>query len=144
MDSQAHAKAAREAEIDDVLAEFGGDHRNAIGALLADLDVLARDREANVSHGFTRGMIQVYHRKHCTALGKVDGDYKVEAWSAKGSIIAVIAHCDSVTVGRAAYEASLERYPSAEITLRQGCRVIATRRASEPPQAKTTKSDQGR
>lgn len=127
MDSQKQVDAAREAEIDAVLAEFSGDARLAIGALLSDLDVMARDREASVSHGFTRGMIRIYERKHCASQGKVDGDYKVETWDEKGRIVAVVAHCDSVTVARAAYEAALPRYPRHEVTLRQGCRVIARR-----------------
>lgn len=131
MDSRNQADAAREAEIDTVLAEFGGDARLAIGSLLSDLDVLARDREASVSYGFTRGMIRVYERKHCASQGKVDGDYKVEAWDDRGRIVAVVAHCDSVTVARAAYEATLPRYPKHEVTLRQGCRVIARH---APPQ----------
>ena len=44
-----------EAEIDTVLAEFGGDARRAIGALLHDLAVLAADSQANISRWFTRG-----------------------------------------------------------------------------------------
>ena len=44
-----------ETDIDDVLAEFGGDHRAAIGALLRDLAVLASDYESTVSRGFVRG-----------------------------------------------------------------------------------------
>ncbi len=39
------AKGARDAEVEDVLSEFGGDYRAAIAALLSDIDVLARDRE---------------------------------------------------------------------------------------------------
>ena len=44
----------RAADVDDVLAEFGGDPRAAIAALLRDLDTLARDYEGAVSRGFTR------------------------------------------------------------------------------------------
>ncbi len=44
-----------EADVDAVVEEFAGDLRNAIRALLHDLAVLARDYEANVSHGFVRG-----------------------------------------------------------------------------------------
>ena len=44
-----------EAEVDAVLAEFGGDARAAIRALLHDLAVLASDYEASVSRGYVRG-----------------------------------------------------------------------------------------
>ncbi|PSC04291.1 hypothetical protein SLNSH_14990 [Alsobacter soli] len=44
-----------EEEVDAVLAEFGGDARAAIRALLADLATLAEDREASVSNGYVRG-----------------------------------------------------------------------------------------
>lgn len=43
----------RDEAIDAVLAEFNGDYRAAIKALLHDIDVLARDAE-NVSRGFVR------------------------------------------------------------------------------------------
>lgn len=46
-----------EAEIDAVLAEFDGDARAAISALLHDLAVLAQDAEEKTSRGFTRGKI---------------------------------------------------------------------------------------
>ena len=45
------------ADIDDVLAEFGGDHRAAIGALLYDLATLASDYGGAVSRGFVRGAV---------------------------------------------------------------------------------------
>lgn len=43
--------------VEAVLAEFGGDARAAIRALLHDLEVLARDFEASVSRGYVRGEI---------------------------------------------------------------------------------------
>lgn len=46
-----------EAEIDAVLAEFGGDARLAIGALLHDLAVLAADAASSTSRGYVRGRI---------------------------------------------------------------------------------------
>lgn len=52
-----------EAEIDAVLAEFGGDAREAIRALLHDLAALAADFEANVSHGFVRGDVPALVRR---------------------------------------------------------------------------------
>jgi hypothetical protein len=44
-----------EADIDMALAEFGGDARATIRALLSDLATLADDRDENVSTGFVRG-----------------------------------------------------------------------------------------
>jgi hypothetical protein len=40
---------------DEVLAEFNGDARAAIAALLHDLDTLARDAARATSRGYTRG-----------------------------------------------------------------------------------------
>ncbi|MCA3596219.1 MAG: hypothetical protein IOC63_09380 [Methylobacterium sp.] len=125
MDSKAQAEVARQAEIDAVLTEFDGDARAAIAALLWDLEALARDRENATSYGFTRGKISIYNRKHCLAFGRVDSNVRVEAWDEKGRIIAVIAHCDSISVGRAAFDAAIRRYPNQEVTLRDACRVIA-------------------
>ena len=133
MDSKAQAEAARQAEVDAVLAEFGGDARRAIAALLWDIEALARDRENTASFGFSRGKISIYNRKHCLAFGKVEGQIRVEAWDEKGRIVAVIAHCDSVSVGRAAFDAGIRRYANHEVTLRDACRVIARQ---EPPETK--------
>ncbi len=44
-----------EAEIDAVVAEFDGDLRAALRALLHDLAVLALDRALTVSRGYVRG-----------------------------------------------------------------------------------------
>lgn len=49
------ASFPREADIDAVLAEFGGDARAAIRALLVDIDALARDYARDVSVGYVRG-----------------------------------------------------------------------------------------
>jgi hypothetical protein len=45
---------ANEADIDAALAEFGGDARAAIGALLHDIGVLATDTQAVISKGCRR------------------------------------------------------------------------------------------
>lgn len=42
-------------DVDAVLEEFGGDPRAAIRALLHDIELLARDHAASVSHGYVRG-----------------------------------------------------------------------------------------
>ncbi len=46
---------ATDEEIDAVVAEFGGDVRQAIRALLHDLTQIALDSEAAVSRGYVRG-----------------------------------------------------------------------------------------
>lgn len=48
---------ASEAEVEVVLAEFAGDARAAMRALLHDIAVLAEDFEASVSRGYVRGEI---------------------------------------------------------------------------------------
>lgn len=52
---------ATDEEIDAVVAEFGGDYRDAIRALLHDLTQLALDSEAAVSKGFVRGRLMPFH-----------------------------------------------------------------------------------
>ena len=44
-----------ETEVDAIIAEFNGDVRAAIRALLYDIAVLAADFTASVSRGFVRG-----------------------------------------------------------------------------------------
>lgn len=58
--------AADDAEIDAVLAEFGGDPRQAIAALLHDMTVLVRDAESIVSRGFVRGRLPSLHLRVIT------------------------------------------------------------------------------
>lgn len=48
-----------EDDIDAVLNEAKGNARTAIRLLLADLDALARDHNASVSHGFVYGRLAV-------------------------------------------------------------------------------------
>lgn len=47
--------SATDEEIDAIIAEFGGDPRAAIRALLHDLTQIALDSEAAVSRGYVRG-----------------------------------------------------------------------------------------
>jgi len=54
-DTQKQPPAVSEEEIDAVLAETNGDAREAIRALLADIDTLARDADRLVSFGYVRG-----------------------------------------------------------------------------------------
>jgi hypothetical protein len=51
------AVEATDEEIDALVAEFGGDPREAIRALLHDLTQLAIDAEASVSRGYVRGRL---------------------------------------------------------------------------------------
>jgi hypothetical protein len=44
-----------EADVDAILAEFGGNAREATRALLHDISILAQDYEVAVSRGFVRG-----------------------------------------------------------------------------------------
>lgn len=46
-----------DAEVDALLYEFKGNPRDAIGALLHDLKVLAEDSNRNVSKGYVRGQL---------------------------------------------------------------------------------------
>lgn len=47
---------AIEADVDAALAEFGGDARAAVRALLHDIGVLAHDAQAVISRGYIRGV----------------------------------------------------------------------------------------
>jgi hypothetical protein len=53
----ASTPSVSEDDIDAVLDEFGGDAREAIRALLGDIDTLARDHAATVSVGYVRGAV---------------------------------------------------------------------------------------
>jgi hypothetical protein len=53
---------ATETEIDAVLAEFGGDPRAAIGALLEDPTQIIADSQAAVSSGYVRGRLLAFRR----------------------------------------------------------------------------------
>ena len=46
-----------DSDIEEVLAEFGGNSKEAIRALLYDLAVLAEDRDTSVSFGYVRGRL---------------------------------------------------------------------------------------
>lgn len=54
-DRESVSEAITEADIDDVLQEFGGDTRQAIRGLLEDIAMLALDRTRAVSSGYVRG-----------------------------------------------------------------------------------------
>lgn len=48
-----------DADVVAVIAEAKGDAREAVRMLLADLDALARDHNASVSHGYVYGRLAV-------------------------------------------------------------------------------------
>jgi hypothetical protein len=50
---------SREAEVDEVLAEFEGDARAAIRALLDDQTTLLADADRSVSRGYLRGLFSL-------------------------------------------------------------------------------------
>ena len=52
----AHVQGDVEAEINCLLAEFQGNPRAAIRALLHDLDMIVADYEASISKGYLRGV----------------------------------------------------------------------------------------
>lgn len=55
---QEHAPAyPSEADVEAVIAEAGGDAKEAVRMLLVDLDALARDRNGSVSYGFVYGRL---------------------------------------------------------------------------------------
>ena len=54
----------------------------------------------------------------------MDNRFKVEKWTPQQSVEREIAIVDDIVVARAAYEAALTVWPGANITLRQGTRVI--------------------
>jgi hypothetical protein len=56
-DGIAQAQDSFASEVDAVIAEFNGDVRAAIAALLHDLDALATDAENTTSRGYVRGRI---------------------------------------------------------------------------------------
>jgi hypothetical protein len=54
-------------EADAVIAEFDGDARAAIAALLHDLDILANDAESTTSRGYVRGRILRFKLRQTSA-----------------------------------------------------------------------------
>ena len=56
-DEADHDRFPTDADVDEVIEEFGGDARQAVRALLHDLAVLAADYDASVSWGYVRGVM---------------------------------------------------------------------------------------
>jgi hypothetical protein len=51
--------------------------------------------------------------------------YRIDLWDADGdSVVKHLADIDDLIVARATYEAACKQWPGANITLRQGVRVI--------------------
>jgi hypothetical protein len=58
-------------------------------------------------------------------LTKTTFPYRIDRWDADGnSVIERVADIDDLTVAKAIYEAACKQGPGANITLRQGVRVI--------------------
>ena len=68
-DSEPEPAFPTEADVNAILAEFHGDAREAIRALLHDLTVLAADYESSVSKGYVRGAIPVLPVRNHAARG---------------------------------------------------------------------------
>lgn len=62
-----------EAEVDAIIAEFDGDVRAAIHALLHDIALLAADFAASVSRGYVRGRSSATARLQMRKRNGVDG-----------------------------------------------------------------------
>ena len=58
---------ATDEEVDAVIAEFGGDPRLAIRALLHDLTQIALDSDAVVSRGYVRGRLLTFRLRESSA-----------------------------------------------------------------------------
>jgi hypothetical protein len=54
---------AADEDVDAVIAEFGGDPRQAIRALLHDLAELAADSNAAISRGYVRGRLRPFQSR---------------------------------------------------------------------------------
>ena len=50
--------------------------------------------------------------------------FKVETWTKNGNIDRLLAMASNLLVARGAYDAAVALYPQAQISLRQGARVI--------------------
>lgn len=59
MDKPRTSHSASDDEVEAVIAEFGGDPKAAIKALLHDIALLADDHTASVSWGYVRGKLWV-------------------------------------------------------------------------------------
>jgi hypothetical protein len=57
-------------------------------------------------------------------ITKIHFAYRIDRWDDGNSVMEHVADIDDLTVAKAIYEAACKQWPGANITLRQGVRVI--------------------
>ena len=67
-----------------------------------------------------------------TATTKTDFAYCIDRWDPSGNVVQRVADVDDLAVALATYEAACKRWPGNCFTLRQGSRVIADSRQTQP------------
>ena len=67
-----------------------------------------------------------------TATTKTDFAYCIDRWDPSGNVVQRVADVDDLAVAVATYEAACKRWPGNCFTLRQGSRVIADSRQTQP------------
>ena len=63
---------------------------------------------------------------------KADFAYCIDRWDPSGNVVQRVADVDDLAVAVATYEAACKRWPGNCFTLRQGSRVIADSRQTQP------------
>ena len=63
---------------------------------------------------------------------KTDFAYCIDRWDPSGNVVQRVADLDDLAVAVATYEAACKRWPGNCFTLRQGSRVIADSRQTQP------------
>jgi hypothetical protein len=58
--------------------------------------------------------------------------YRIDSWDPNGNAVQHVADLDDLTVALATYEAACKRWPDNHLTLREGSRVIADSRHTQP------------
>ena len=67
-----------------------------------------------------------------TATTKTDFAYCIDRWDPSGNVVQRVADVDDLAVAVETYEAACKRWPGNCFTLRQGSRVIADSRQTQP------------
>jgi hypothetical protein len=63
---------------------------------------------------------------------ETDFAYCIDRWDPSGNAVRRVAYVDDLAVALATYEAACKRWPGKCFTLRQGSRVIADSRQTQP------------
>jgi hypothetical protein len=61
-----------------------------------------------------------------------DFAYRIDRWDPSGNVVQRVADVDDLAVALATYQAACKRWPSNCFTLREGSRVIADSRQTQP------------